>query len=81
MSEREFKTLFFGMWKQVDTQFQGSFKIDSKELAQFEAKIIQRFKADPKGLSKEDIGDILIAFRKTKNSVEKVSFAQAYLGL
>ena len=69
------------MWKQVDTQFQGSFKIDSKELAQFEAKIIQRFKADPKGLSKEDIGDILIAFRKTKNSVDKVSFAQAYLGL
>jgi hypothetical protein len=21
MSEREFKTLFFGMWKQIDTQF------------------------------------------------------------
>jgi hypothetical protein len=36
---------------------------ESKELAQFEAKIIQRFKSE--GLAKENIADCMSAFKKT----------------
>ena len=40
---------------------------------------MQRFKADPKGLSNEEINDCMKAFKS--KTTEKVTFAHFYLGL